>query len=144
MKCLTVLNPWAVLLVSGDKKEEWRGWNAGYRGPIFIHSSKSKELLTAPEMREARENLPFGALLGLVVIADCASVKGSWKFVIERPHPLPEPVYCSGCLGLWELSSEVQAKVGREVVQLYERLSHEYRDRQRAARLPAKEVVGSR
>lgn len=40
MKAITVWQPWASLLVSGQKKYETRSWATSYRGPIAIHAAK--------------------------------------------------------------------------------------------------------
>ena len=39
MKALTIWQPWASLLVSGQKKYETRSWATTYRGPIAIHAA---------------------------------------------------------------------------------------------------------
>ena len=39
MKALTIWQPWASLLVSGQKKYETRSWATSYRGPIAIHAA---------------------------------------------------------------------------------------------------------
>ena len=39
MKALTIWQPWASLLVSGQKKYETRSWATAYRGPIAIHAA---------------------------------------------------------------------------------------------------------
>lgn len=38
-KVITLLQPWAQLVVTGQKQFETRGWKTGYRGELFIHSS---------------------------------------------------------------------------------------------------------
>jgi len=40
MKAITIWQPWASLLVSGEKKHETRSWATSYRGPIAIHAAK--------------------------------------------------------------------------------------------------------
>ena len=39
MKVLSILQPWASLIVLGHKKIETRSWNTKYRGEIYIHAS---------------------------------------------------------------------------------------------------------
>lgn len=39
-RCLTVKNPWALLLVRGFKDIENRKWRTSFTGPLFIHASK--------------------------------------------------------------------------------------------------------
>lgn len=40
MKAITIWQPWASLLVSGQKIYETRSWATSYRGPIAIHAAK--------------------------------------------------------------------------------------------------------
>lgn len=40
MKVISILQPWATLIVIGAKKIETRSWNTKYRGEILIHASK--------------------------------------------------------------------------------------------------------
>lgn len=52
MKAITILQPWAGLLVLGIKKCETRSWNTKHRGELAVHSSgrwthEGKELLQA-------------------------------------------------------------------------------------------------
>ena len=41
MKVLTIKQPWATLIMQGDKKYEFRSWKTKYRGEIYIHAGKS-------------------------------------------------------------------------------------------------------
>src|SRR5262245_29133635 len=83
MKCLSLIQPWATLLVLGEKKIETRSWGTRHRGPLAIHASKT----TSPDLEQlCREEpfrslllkhglshltLPRGFLLGTVHVADC-------------------------------------------------------------------------
>ncbi len=42
MKALSLLQPWATLVVIGVKQIETRSWSTAYRGPLLIHASKGK------------------------------------------------------------------------------------------------------
>lgn len=41
MKCLSLWQPWASLLVTGRKQVETRGWPIKHRGPLLIHAAKA-------------------------------------------------------------------------------------------------------
>lgn len=41
MKALTIIEPWASLIVFGHKRFETRSWSTRYRGPLAIHASKN-------------------------------------------------------------------------------------------------------
>lgn len=40
MKVISLLQPWASLVILGHKKIETRSWNTKYRGDLLIHASK--------------------------------------------------------------------------------------------------------
>lgn len=62
MKILSLLQPWATLMVTNHKRIETRGWNTHYRGPILIHASgelnkKMKNISITPlEMATSNEH----------------------------------------------------------------------------------------
>ncbi|MCA9418448.1 MAG: ASCH domain-containing protein [Candidatus Omnitrophica bacterium] len=39
MKAISIRQPFAHYIVTGDKKIEYRSWRTNYRGPILIHAS---------------------------------------------------------------------------------------------------------
>lgn len=47
MRAISIIQPWADLIVYGFKDVENRDWYREYRGPVLIHASKSK---IAPRM----------------------------------------------------------------------------------------------
>jgi hypothetical protein len=40
MRALSVMQPWATLLATGQKRFETRSWTTPYRGPLAIHAAK--------------------------------------------------------------------------------------------------------
>ncbi len=76
MKTLSLLQPWASLVVIGTKQIETRSWSTAHRGPLLIHASKGKagEIFAheppfkkyIPEFKE----LPFGHIIGVVTLAE--------------------------------------------------------------------------
>lgn len=95
MKVISLLQPWATLVVIGEKKIETRSWNTKFRGPVLIHACKRfgddlKEIASSGvfadvlkkhgflKMRsfsgfftECEFNLPKGEIIGMVDI--CAT-----------------------------------------------------------------------
>ena len=105
MKVLTVKQPWASLIINGDKDIENRSWRTMYRGPLYIHSA-----LKPVAAGELAKDLLHGYVLGTVelidVVRDHDSVwaeRGQWHWVLANPQPLAEPYAEKGALGLWEL-----------------------------------------
>ncbi|GAA4327530.1 ASCH domain-containing protein [Flaviaesturariibacter amylovorans] len=85
MKVLSLLQPWATLVVLGQKRIECRSWQTAHRGPLLIHASARK-----PTRREKfyfesapyfgrfvpdMEHLPYGALIGQVTLVDIHSTE---------------------------------------------------------------------
>ena len=95
MKAITIWQPWASLLVSGQKKYETRSWATSYRGPIAIHAAKRPvrriiDALAADRdgdgwrtlqrldslflKRRHLEELPIGAIVGNAVLVRCNAI----------------------------------------------------------------------
>lgn len=86
MKVISLLQPWASLVVMGAKKIETRSWNTKFRGEILIHASKKwnaelsnlaeqppfwdfmKEYWPSEEQYTPFSKLPLGAIIGKVTI----------------------------------------------------------------------------
>lgn len=134
MKVISLLQPWASLVVMGAKKIETRSWKTSYRGEILIHASKALK----PVQRQVCEGshfknyirhiseLPFGQIIGAVHIDNTfASVShdfhirmhiedgkpwGRWhEEALEREFAFGD--YSLGRYG-WELSNPVKFKKG--------------------------------
>ncbi len=94
MKVLSLLQPWASLVVLGYKKIETRSFQRSYRGPLLIHASKDKHgyksidsgpfkqyfmpALWGDVPLKERQPLPFGAIIGkvnLICIRDTNSIR---------------------------------------------------------------------
>ena len=94
MKALTIQQPWASLIASGDKLYETRTWPTKYRGPIAIHAGKQidpdvfqyllcplatmDQLIECGITPETLDKLPRGAV---IATADLVNV---WRIVY---HP---------------------------------------------------------
>jgi activating signal cointegrator 1 len=88
LRCLSLTQPWATLVMIGAKRIETRSWRTSYRGPLGIHAAKgfpkvAREIcLTEPFKRtlivagyRSVADLPFGALLGTVQLVAVVGVK---------------------------------------------------------------------
>lgn len=86
MKVISVLQPFASLIVTGAKIIETRSWATKYRGEILIHASAGKQYTKLPvsdplcrhyiDLMDQNKidpinKLPFGAIIGKVKIIDC-------------------------------------------------------------------------
>ncbi len=76
MKVLSLLQPWATLVMLGAKQFECRSWQTAYRGPLLIHASAKKPSGRAKLFFEQSEyfkkyitdmdQLPYGSLIAEV------------------------------------------------------------------------------
>ena len=67
MKALSVKQPWASMIASGEKTLETRTWNTKHRGEILIVASKNPKI----------GGLPTGVALCVVTIIDCRDMLAS-------------------------------------------------------------------
>lgn len=105
MKCISLWQPWASLLVHGAKRCETRSWFLYHRGPLLIHAGKKwdRELRAICQEEPFRTVLeresfgasvncgspPLGALVGVVNVVDCVPT---------------EKVICDGVEAPWQWS----------------------------------------
>ena len=124
MKVLTIKQPWATLIMQGDKKYEFRSWQTKYRGEVLIHAGKSvdKEAIKRLE-KYLPENLPLGKILGKVRLVDCIKMSPEFKEMLLKENSeiytkssfqenygwqvtdievFKEPIEAKGRLSLWE------------------------------------------
>jgi hypothetical protein len=84
MRCLSLIQPWAALIVLGAKQYETRRWHTAVRGRIAIHASRrfpeaARLLCEREPFRSALQeggfkqsaDLPCGFILGTVELVDC-------------------------------------------------------------------------
>jgi ASC-1-like (ASCH) protein len=118
MKALSLKQPYAELVVSGEKKIELRTWNTKFRGEFLVHASKQVDK-TAMKMF-GFNSLPSGCIVGKAVLTDvkhyssdeehiadknkhlASSIWGEYGFVLEKAKRLVKPIPCKGALNFWE------------------------------------------
>lgn len=74
MKCLTICQPYAHLIVIGEKRVENRTWPTRHRGPLLIHAGVSRQWMDESEDQAAQrfgDPLVFGAVVGRCELAGC-------------------------------------------------------------------------
>lgn len=128
MKVLTIKQPWATLIMQGDKRFEFRGWQTKYRGELLIHAGKGidKEAIKRLSKYLPKE-LPLGKILGKVTLVDCIKMSPEFKeellkenrdiytkssfqenygWQIDNVQVFDEPIEAKGHLSLWEYNIE--------------------------------------
>jgi hypothetical protein len=64
MKCLSLKQPYADLLVSGKKTIELRTWNTKFRGRFLIHASKKVDQDACLRLKIDPDSLVKGSIVG--------------------------------------------------------------------------------
>lgn len=103
MKALSILQPWAWLIVHGYKPVENRSWQTTFRGPFLVHAGKGFDQKGYDFVRATRPDIPLpapadflrGGIVGMATLTDCVSAMnsdwfyGRFGFVLAEPTPLP-------------------------------------------------------
>jgi ASCH domain len=80
MKCLSLKQPFAELLVSGKKTVELRKWNTKFRGKFLIHASKKIDKERAKALGINFTKLTKGAIIGTAILFDVKEYKSKADF----------------------------------------------------------------
>jgi activating signal cointegrator 1 len=129
VKALTISQPYASLIASGEKWVENRTWPTKYRGDLAIHAGKGTQYLTKAEIES--QGLPFGQVIAIATLSDCFHLSSinkhrdldinipglliTWRELFEHKHTegpwcwlltnvvkLDKPIDAKGAQGLWE------------------------------------------
>lgn len=121
MKCLSICQPFAELVVSGRKTVELRSWNTRFRGEFFVHSPVKVREDDCRRLGTGAD-LVTGAIVGTAEIygvrrygsdddlaADrdlhmaAPSVSCRYGFLLRNARRLAEPVPHRGALGFFDV-----------------------------------------
>ena len=132
MKALSIRQPWAWLIVNGDKDIENRTWATNFRGKVYVHAGRKIKSGDFPEQRDyieqsgilLPEEPPLGAIVGEVIITDCVDTSsspwfcGPYGFLLSSPVAYEDPIPYSGQLGFFqaeEAKVDIQRQVSRKI-----------------------------
>ena len=131
MKCLSLKQPYAELLVSGKKTIELRKWNTNFRGKFLIHASKNVNKEKCRSLKIDPPKLYVGAILGRAELYDVKKYENKYQFtrdknrhyadsnifdshmygfMIRRAQRLRHPILYLGKLGFFEVNQSVLDK----------------------------------
>ena len=126
MKCLSVCQPFANLILEGKKTIELRKWNTEFRGEFLVHAPR-KILTDDCKRLEIKTNLITGAIIGKVELvsvkkyeneleinldskkhlASNYATENKYGFILEKPKQLKVPIPHNGQLNFFEFKPEV-------------------------------------
>ncbi len=128
MRCLSIRQPWAWLIVNGHKPIENRDWSTDWRGELLIHAGKVFDDAALDGIRDffphVFRQLPqqydLGGVVGVAHLVVCVSrsqnpwFTGPHGFVLEQARPLPFRRW-RGQLGFFDvpLDDALRADLGR-------------------------------
>ena len=141
VKVLTLTQPWASLVILGQKQWETRSWRTNYTGPLVIHAALgfprwAQDLLQEEEFARVLGNsrLPRGELMGVVNLWCCKPTDevvrrqgnlekafgdwspGRWAWGLQHPRRAQRPVRAKGSLGLWTLNPKLEGRLLRTLI----------------------------
>ncbi len=126
MKCLSICQPFANLILEGKKTIELRKWNTEFRGEFLVHAPR-KIRIDDCERLKIKTNLNTGVIIGKV---DLVGVKkyenelevnldskkhlasnyareNKYGFILEKPKQLKVPIPYNGQLNFFEFKPEM-------------------------------------
>lgn len=129
MKALSIMQPWAWLIVNGYKAVENRSWNTSFRGPLLIHAGKKADPDGYAFVKERFPEVVIptlyvgGGMGGIVGAATLDHVVhesnrrhltardepwffGEFGFILENARTLPF-MPCKGQLGFFDVEYSV-------------------------------------
>ena len=115
-KCLTLWQPWADLVIFGDKRVENRTWSTGYIGPMLVHAGLGfdggYEELTKRQKKQRKH------IIGIVdIVGYDYKLKTPWDqsnqehWRLGNPRAFENPIRFIGRQGLFVINSETYADV---------------------------------
>ena len=122
MKCLSVSQPFADLIITGKKIIELRKWNTNFRGQFFIHAPIKIRTEDCKRLKVTKK-LVTGAIVGLAELYDVKKYKSvneikqdqkshlasknchdkTFGFLLKNPKELRIPIPCKGQLGFFDV-----------------------------------------
>ena len=143
MKCLSVCQPFAELIVQGKKTIELRKWNTKFRGEFLVHAPQKIRLDDCKRLK-IKTKMTVGAIIGKVELVDVKEYESStqikidskkhlalndisenkYGFILQNPKELKIPIPCSGQLNFFEFKPEL-TKINEIKTELFEE-EHRY------------------
>ena len=135
MKCLSVSQPFAELIITGKKTIELRSWNSSFRGEFLIHAPLKIRTEDCKRLK-INQKLVTGAIVGKAEIYDVKrynSIKEvradqkfhlasknfhnkTFGFLLKKPKIFRIPIPWKGQLGFFEVTFPKTTIKNKEIV----------------------------
>jgi hypothetical protein len=103
MLALSVRQPFAELIISGQKQQENRSLATRVRGQVYVYASKKISLRVVPTQYDFRTtDLPTGYIVGTIEIHECVQTDSGYAWLLRspmrfsqllRPTKRPQPIW---------------------------------------------------
>jgi hypothetical protein len=123
VKCLSVSQPFADLIIKGKKTIELRKWNTKFRGEFLIHSPMKIKSQDCKRLGINETDLRTGAIIGKAMIYDVKTYKTKkelnddkkyhfalgdpsdrkFGFLLKNAKEFRVPIPCKGKLGFFDI-----------------------------------------
>ena len=143
MKCLSICQPFANLIIEGKKTIELRKWNTKFRGEFLVHAPQKIRLNDCKRLKIQSE-LTIGAIIGKVELLGVKEYlsasqirkdskrhlasndmdENKYGFILQNPKQLRVPIPCNGQLNFFEFKPEL-TKINEIKTELFEE-EHRY------------------
>ena len=134
MKCLSVSQPYAELIVQGKKTIELRTWNTKFRGEFLVHAPLKVKTKDCKRLVVDKKSLETGVIIGRAEIYDVkeyktlAEIKSDYDkhwanreffdhrygFLLKNAKKLKVPIPYKGSLGFFE--AKMDTKINRDEI----------------------------
>ena len=128
MKCLSVSQPYADLIINGKKTIELRTWNTKFRGEFLVHAPLKVKADVCEKLCVDKTKLKTGVILGKVELYDVKVYNSlrefksdsknhlasedffhhRYGFLLRNPQELKVPIPYRGSLGFFEAKPHSQ------------------------------------
>jgi predicted transcriptional regulator len=136
MKCLSVSQPFASLIVQGKKTIELRRWNTNFRGEFLIHAPQKLRLEDCARFKINPNTLVLGAIIGKAEIYDVKKYNSKaelnsdskkhlaskifknskYGFCLKNAKPFRVPIPTKGKLGFFDVHIKLKKIKKSEIV----------------------------
>jgi hypothetical protein len=126
LKCLSLRQPYAELVVAGRKTIETRTWKTNFRGKFLVHASKVIDRESSDILNIDCSKLTRGAVIGLAFLYDVKKYSTKQDFIADKDKhfssifsepkygfllkdamKLNKPIPLAGKLGFFEVKESI-------------------------------------
>lgn len=96
LKAISIRQPWAEQIMTGEKTIEYRSLPCKFRGRIYIYASLGKSDYSDEELEGeigfTWKDVAKGVVIGSVEIVDCTGEERDFEWHLENPVRLETPI----------------------------------------------------